>query len=47
MSFSSQAKAELCQSRYERKSCAVAECYGVLLYCNAVTDASYWWLRQY
>ena len=34
MSFSSQAKAELCQTRLDRKSCAVAECYGVLLYCN-------------
>ena len=34
MSFSSQAKAELCQVRIDRKSCAVAESYGVLLYCN-------------
>lgn len=34
MSFSSRAKAELCQSRPERRCCALAECYGVLLYCN-------------
>ena len=34
MSFSSRAKAELCQARPDRKCCAVAECYGVLLYCN-------------
>ena len=35
MSFSSQAKAELCQNRLDRKSCAVAECCGVLLFCNS------------
>lgn len=34
MSFSSEAKAELCQSRLDRKCCAIAESYGVLLYCN-------------
>ena len=34
MSFSSRAKAELCQARPDRKCCAVAESYGVLLYCN-------------
>ena len=34
MSFSSQAKAELCQQRPERKCCALAESYGALLYCN-------------
>ena len=34
MSFSSQAKAELCLPRPDRKCCAVAESYGVLLYCN-------------
>lgn len=34
MSFSSDAKAELCALRRERKCCAVAECYGILLYCN-------------
>ena len=34
MSFSSDTKRELCASRLERKCCAVAESYGVLLYCN-------------
>lgn len=34
MSFSSDAKAELCQNKIDRKCCAVAECYGVLLYCS-------------
>ncbi len=34
MSFSSTAKAELCQTRIESKFCAAAECYGALLYCN-------------
>ena len=34
MSFSSEAKAELCQARIAKKCCAVAESYGVLLYAN-------------
>ena len=34
MSFSSEAKAELCQARPDKKCDAVAECYGVLMYCN-------------
>lgn len=34
MSFSSDAKTELCALRLDRKCCAVAECYGVLLFCN-------------
>ena len=34
MSFSSDTKAELCQAKIEKKCCAVAESYGVLLYCN-------------
>lgn len=34
MSFSSEAKSELSEQRIERKCCAAAECYGVLLYCN-------------
>ena len=34
MSFSSDAKAELCAQRPDRKCCAVAESYGVQLYCN-------------
>ena len=34
MSFSSDAKTELCQAKVDRKCCAVAESYGALLYCN-------------
>ena len=34
MSFSSDAKAELCHHKVDRKCCAAAECYGILLYCN-------------
>ena len=35
MSFSSDAKRELCRDRLERRDAAVAECYGVLLYCHS------------
>jgi len=34
MSFSSAAKAELCQLRADKRPLALAEAYGVLLYCN-------------
>lgn len=34
MSFSSDAKAELCSQKIEKRCCAIAESYGVLLYCN-------------
>lgn len=34
MSFSSDAKAELCRMAVSRKCCAQAECYGLLLYAN-------------
>ena len=34
MTFSQQVKAELCEPRVERKCCAVAEAYGILLYCH-------------
>ncbi len=39
MSFSSDAKAELCRAKIDKKCCAVAECYGVLLYCNTFSAA--------
>ena len=39
MSFSSNVKAELCKDSMGRKSCAVAESYSVLLYCNTFTSA--------
>ena len=35
MSFSSEAKAELCRLRIDKKSAAVAESYGVLLYAGS------------
>lgn len=37
MSFSSNVKAELCKTPISKKSAAVAECYGILLYCNTFT----------
>ena len=37
MSFSSDAKKELCQVKTDRKCCCLAECYGALLYCNTFT----------
>ena len=37
MSFSSDAKAELCRAKVDKKCCAIAESYGVLHYCNTFT----------
>lgn len=34
MSFSAEAKGELCRASLSRACCALAECYGVLLYCH-------------
>lgn len=34
MSFSSETKAELCRQGLQKRCCALAEAYGVLLYCN-------------
>lgn len=34
ISFSAAAKAEVCQEFPQRKCCALAECFGVLLFCN-------------
>ena len=34
MSFSSNTKAELCREPLQKKCCAIAEAYGILLYCN-------------
>ena len=39
MSFSSDAKAELCSARPDKKCCAVAECYGILMYCNSFSPS--------
>ena len=37
MSFSSDTKAELCREPLQKRCCAVAEAYGILLYCNMFT----------
>lgn len=37
MSFSSETKAELCEQHLSRPCCALAEAYGVLLFCNVFT----------
>ena len=37
MSFSSDAKAELCRDFIQKKCCALAEAAGVLLFCNSVS----------
>ena len=38
MSFSSDTKAELCKLSPSAKCCSIAECYGILLYCNTFTN---------
>ncbi len=37
MSFASQVREELCREIPEKRCCRVAECYGILLYCNTFT----------
>lgn len=38
MSFASDVKQELCKAQINRKCCAMAECYGVLLFCNTFSS---------
>lgn len=38
MTFSARVKEELCRAKVSKKCCAVAECYGVLLFCNSWTS---------
>ena len=38
VSFSANAKAEICRSLPQKKCCAVAQCFGVLLYCNSFSS---------
>ena len=38
MSFSSSVKEEICRELTNRKCCCVAECYGILLYCNTFSS---------
>lgn len=38
MSFSSEAKTEMCRIKADKSCCALAECYGILLYCHSFTS---------
>lgn len=38
MSFSSDVKAELCKAAPGKRCCAIAQCFGILLYCNTFTS---------
>ena len=38
MSFASDTKQELCREPVHRRCCAVAESYGILLFCNTFSD---------
>ena len=35
ISFSASVKAEICKVNMQRSCCALAECFGVLLFCNS------------
>lgn len=37
ISFSGNAKAEICRSLPQKRCCALAQCFGVLLFCNSFT----------
>ena len=37
-SFSAAAKAEVCRILPQKHCCALAECFGILLYCNSSTS---------
>lgn len=37
ISFSGSAKAEICRSLPQKRCCALAQCFGVLLFCNSFT----------
>jgi len=39
VSFSGSAKAEICRSFPQRKCCAIAQCFGVLLFCNSFSGS--------
>ena len=40
VSFSGSAKAEICRSLPQKRCCALAQCFGVLLFCNSFTSTS-------
>ena len=37
-SFSANAKAEVCRGLPQKQCCALAQCFGILLFCNSFTD---------
>ena len=37
LSFSASAKAEVCRNIPAKRCCALAECFGILLFCNSFT----------
>ena len=39
VSFSGGAKAEVCKIFPNRNCCALAQCFGILLYCNSFTSS--------
>ena len=39
ISFSANAKGELCKIMPQKRCCALAECFGLLLFCNSFSDA--------
>ena len=40
ISFSGNAKAEVCRILPQKKCCALAQCFGILLFCNNFTDSN-------
>lgn len=40
VSFSGNAKAEICRSIPQKRCCAIAECFGILLFCNCFSASS-------
>lgn len=40
ISFSGSAKAEMCRSFPQKRCCALAQCFGILLFCNSFTNDS-------
>ena len=40
LTFSGNAKAELCRSLPQNRCCALAECFGILLFCNSFSSES-------
>ncbi len=40
VSFSASVKAEICKANMQRSCCALAECFGILLFCNSFSSDS-------